>query len=66
MKESLGKIFFAIAVIGAMMISACIYFYSDKKILVWLGIPIFIIGVIGTCATSKTLRKYLIDLLDFF
>lgn len=64
MKEIAGKIFFGIAVIGALMISLCIYFFNDMKILAWIGIPVAIIGVVGTCITSKTLRKYLVDLLD--
>lgn len=64
MKEIAGKVFFGMAVIGVLMISACIYFVEDMPLLAWIGIPVAIAGVIGTCVTSKTLRKYLVDLLD--
>ena len=64
MKQIVGKVFYGIAVIGVLMISACIYFIEDMPVLAWVGIPAAIIGVIGTCVTSKTLRKYLVDLLD--
>lgn len=60
----LGKIFFGVTVIGMVMLSARIYFVEDMNILIWIGIPMAIIGAVGTCLTSKKLRKYLIDLLD--
>lgn len=64
MKNIAGKVFFGIAVIGALMISICLNFYTDMHILLWAGIPAVITGVIGTCVFLKTLRKYLVDLLD--
>lgn len=71
MRDKAGKIFFGIAVISAILCAATDlildgFLQLEYAYIFWfIGICGFVIGAVGTIATSKKLRKKLFDLLDW-
>ncbi|MBO5371636.1 MAG: hypothetical protein J6A75_02840 [Lachnospiraceae bacterium] len=65
MKKTLGKLFLAFAVIGALMVSASIYFV-DSPILFFIGLTLFIISAVGVFICAKELLQIVWELFDLF
>ena len=64
MKKIIGKLAWLIAVIGICMVAVTTFIFDDY-ILIYIGIGMLALGVIGTLFAGKETKEAILKLFDF-